>query len=288
MRRLLDGLYLGAGYAGGRLRAADLRADDRAERSLREMHVRTGARQRHRRRGCARRPPSSRWRMRSSTATSSASRCCSRSCRPRVRACSRSAALAIARGRGRLPRVLGQPLHLRELGLQRHRAAACCRMPMWIPQLELRARLAAAADRGARRAGRRAARRNARATSSRSRNATRTATSPPTSSTPHVEPPIHGHPRRRRHPAGPDDGAARRRRLDRDDAGDLRLGRPGVLHHHRAGQEPVLVVLGIERIWELAALPLFIWMGEILFRTKLSEQMFEGLRAVAQPRARAG
>ena len=30
--------------------------------------------------------------------------------------------------------------------------------------------------------------------------------------------------------------------------------------------------------WELAALPLFVWMGEILFRTKLSEEMFEGLR----------
>ena len=30
--------------------------------------------------------------------------------------------------------------------------------------------------------------------------------------------------------------------------------------------------------WELAALPLFIWMGEILFRSKLSEQMFDGLR----------
>jgi tripartite ATP-independent transporter DctM subunit len=29
--------------------------------------------------------------------------------------------------------------------------------------------------------------------------------------------------------------------------------------------------------WELAALPLFIWMGEILFRTRLSEQMFNGL-----------
>ena len=29
--------------------------------------------------------------------------------------------------------------------------------------------------------------------------------------------------------------------------------------------------------WELAALPLFIWMGEILFRTRLSEQMFDGL-----------
>jgi tripartite ATP-independent transporter DctM subunit len=29
--------------------------------------------------------------------------------------------------------------------------------------------------------------------------------------------------------------------------------------------------------WELAALPLFIWMGEILFRTRLSEDMFDGL-----------
>ena len=29
--------------------------------------------------------------------------------------------------------------------------------------------------------------------------------------------------------------------------------------------------------WTIAALPLFIWMGEILFRTKLSEEMFEGL-----------
>ena len=29
--------------------------------------------------------------------------------------------------------------------------------------------------------------------------------------------------------------------------------------------------------WTLAALPLFIWMGEILFRTRLSEQMFTGL-----------
>jgi TRAP-type mannitol/chloroaromatic compound transport system permease large subunit len=29
--------------------------------------------------------------------------------------------------------------------------------------------------------------------------------------------------------------------------------------------------------WTLTALPLFIWMGEILFRTRLSEQMFRGL-----------
>ena len=29
--------------------------------------------------------------------------------------------------------------------------------------------------------------------------------------------------------------------------------------------------------WEISALPLFIWMGEILFRTKISEEMFKGL-----------
>ncbi len=34
---------------------------------------------------------------------------------------------------------------------------------------------------------------------------------------------------------------------------------------------------GSSASWELAALPLFIWMGEILFRTKLSDQMFAGL-----------
>jgi tripartite ATP-independent transporter DctM subunit len=34
---------------------------------------------------------------------------------------------------------------------------------------------------------------------------------------------------------------------------------------------------GSSESWELAALPLFVWMGEILFRTRLSEQMFEGL-----------
>jgi tripartite ATP-independent transporter DctM subunit len=34
---------------------------------------------------------------------------------------------------------------------------------------------------------------------------------------------------------------------------------------------------GANASWELAALPLFIWMGEILFRTQLSSQMFTGL-----------
>ena len=34
---------------------------------------------------------------------------------------------------------------------------------------------------------------------------------------------------------------------------------------------------GSSATWTIAALPLFIWMGEILFRTKLSEEMFAGL-----------
>ncbi len=34
--------------------------------------------------------------------------------------------------------------------------------------------------------------------------------------------------------------------------------------------------------WTLAALPLFIWMGEILFRTKLSENLFRGLQPLTQ------
>jgi C4-dicarboxylate transporter, DctM subunit len=36
-------------------------------------------------------------------------------------------------------------------------------------------------------------------------------------------------------------------------------------------------VWGSTTTWTLAALPLFIWMGEILFRTRLSEDMFTGL-----------
>ncbi|HEY7675104.1 MAG TPA: TRAP transporter large permease subunit, partial [Burkholderiales bacterium] len=34
--------------------------------------------------------------------------------------------------------------------------------------------------------------------------------------------------------------------------------------------------------WDLTALPMFIWMGEILYRTKLSEDMFEGLAPLVQ------
>ncbi len=38
-----------------------------------------------------------------------------------------------------------------------------------------------------------------------------------------------------------------------------------------------LTIWGATSSWTLTALPLFLWMGEILFRTKLSEDMFKGL-----------
>jgi len=34
---------------------------------------------------------------------------------------------------------------------------------------------------------------------------------------------------------------------------------------------------GASASWELAALPMFIWMGEVLFRSRLSEEMFNGI-----------
>ncbi len=44
-----------------------------------------------------------------------------------------------------------------------------------------------------------------------------------------------------------------------------------------AGDAMAVTVWGSSSSWTLTALPLFIWMGEILFRTKLSESMFRGL-----------
>ncbi len=43
------------------------------------------------------------------------------------------------------------------------------------------------------------------------------------------------------------------------------------------GQVLATTVWSASASWTLAALPLFIWMGEILFRTRLSEEMFRGL-----------
>ncbi|HEX6361516.1 MAG TPA: TRAP transporter large permease subunit [Albitalea sp.] len=44
-----------------------------------------------------------------------------------------------------------------------------------------------------------------------------------------------------------------------------------------AGDAMAVTVWGSASSWTLTALPLFVWMGEILFRTRLSQDMFRGL-----------
>jgi len=44
-----------------------------------------------------------------------------------------------------------------------------------------------------------------------------------------------------------------------------------------AGDAMITVIWAASSSWTLTALPLFIWMGEILYRTRLSEDMFRGL-----------
>ncbi|MEW6707982.1 MAG: TRAP transporter large permease subunit [Pseudomonadota bacterium] len=44
-----------------------------------------------------------------------------------------------------------------------------------------------------------------------------------------------------------------------------------------AGDAMALTIWGSASSWTLTALPLFVWMGEILFRTRLSQDMFRGL-----------
>ena len=43
------------------------------------------------------------------------------------------------------------------------------------------------------------------------------------------------------------------------------------------GDAMATTIWGMSSSWTLTALPLFVWMGEILFRTKLSENLFKGL-----------
>jgi len=49
------------------------------------------------------------------------------------------------------------------------------------------------------------------------------------------------------------------------------------------GDAMATVVWSAASSWTLTALPLFVWMGEILFRTKLSENLFKGLQPWMQP-----
>jgi len=44
-----------------------------------------------------------------------------------------------------------------------------------------------------------------------------------------------------------------------------------------AGDAMAVTIWGAASSWTLTALPMFLWMGEILFRTRLSEEMFRGL-----------
>ena len=59
----------------------------------------------------------------------------------------------------------------------------------------------------------------------------------------------------------------------------LGAGMVGMVFFTDAPVGPVLAttVWGASNSWALAALPLFIWMGEILFRSRLSKDMFTGL-----------
>ncbi len=44
-----------------------------------------------------------------------------------------------------------------------------------------------------------------------------------------------------------------------------------------AGDAMAMTIWSAASSWTLTALPLFVWMGEILYRTNLSESMFRGL-----------
>ena len=59
----------------------------------------------------------------------------------------------------------------------------------------------------------------------------------------------------------------------------LAVGMAGILFFSGAplGNVMATTIWGSSNSWALAALPLFIWMGEILFRSRLAEDMFTGL-----------
>ena len=50
-----------------------------------------------------------------------------------------------------------------------------------------------------------------------------------------------------------------------------------------AGDAMATTIWSASSSWTLTALPLFIWMGEILFRTRLSEDLFKGLSPWRSP-----
>jgi TRAP-type uncharacterized transport system fused permease subunit len=59
----------------------------------------------------------------------------------------------------------------------------------------------------------------------------------------------------------------------------LGVGLLGMLVFTNSPAGPLLAtaIWGSSNLWSLASLPMFIWMGDILFRSRLSDDMFEGL-----------
>ena len=55
------------------------------------------------------------------------------------------------------------------------------------------------------------------------------------------------------------------------------LGGMELFTQRPVGDSMMLTIWGSTSSWTLTALPLFLWMGEILFRSKLSDSMFKGL-----------
>ena len=70
--------------------------------------------------------------------------------------------------------------------------------------------------------------------------------------------------------------AGLRRRVGLTLAGTAWIGME-IFSSRPAGDAMAVTIWGAASSWTLTALPLFLWMGEILFRTRLSEDLFKGL-----------
>ena len=46
---------------------------------------------------------------------------------------------------------------------------------------------------------------------------------------------------------------------------------------HRIGTIMAPLIIRSSTSWELSAIPMFVWMGEIMFRTDISDRLFKGL-----------
>ena len=49
---------------------------------------------------------------------------------------------------------------------------------------------------------------------------------------------------------------------------------------HRIGTIMAPLIIRSSTSWELSAIPMFVWMGEIMFRTDISDRLFRGLSPI--------